>query len=511
MVIGKTGSFGGITYGLGYNNRLLPSSISATSTIGTALSLAYSYFPNGNVQTITNSRDSGRTTTYGYDSLNRINSGSSQATSGVDCWGQTVPSGGYDRFSNLLTINVSKCSAPSLSLGVNAKNEVTNSGFGYDASGDETGDGSSTFAWDAEGRMKSGAGVNYTFDASGERVQDSSPKLYWYGQNGNVLAETDTSGNAVNEYIFFDGTRIARRDASSNVYYYFGISPLGSASITTASGSICYDADFYPFGGELAFTNTCAQNYKFAGMERDSPSGLARTIFRQFSSNYGRWLSPDPYNGSYDLANPQSLNRYAYVFNNPTNYIDPLGLDGNHVVYSGGCYYFYSETSSSNYGANGNLVMNVSDELLWVDCPNASGSSGSGTVIAGVGGGGSGGGTSSNSVLSSQFFHQWWKDVKSCWIDTGLGTIADQLNPLSPSVSNAAQSAVDSAGAAALAGAASHSLERGLVVPLRSSIVRAGVGASEALGEASGWIMIANLYLGIGKAAKAEWQQCGPF
>jgi hypothetical protein len=101
-----------------------------------------------------------------------------------------------------------------------------------------------------------------------------------------------------------------------------------------------------------------------------------------------------------------------------------------------------------------------------------------------------------------------WSRWKSC-VATGFGTVADQMDPFKPSVSNAVQGAVDSASQAALAGAAVHSVERGLTVPLRSSIVRAGVGASEALREASGWITIANLYYGIAKAYKAEWQQCG--
>jgi hypothetical protein len=35
-------------------------------------------------------------------------------------------------------------------------------------------------------------------------------------------------------------------------------------------------------------------------------------------------MSPDPLAGS--VGNPQSLNRYAYVVNNPTNFRDPLGL-----------------------------------------------------------------------------------------------------------------------------------------------------------------------------------------
>ena len=37
-----------------------------------------------------------------------------------------------------------------------------------------------------------------------------------------------------------------------------------------------------------------------------------------------RWLAPDSYMGSYDLTNPESLNRYTYALNNPTSSIDPV-------------------------------------------------------------------------------------------------------------------------------------------------------------------------------------------
>lgn len=39
----------------------------------------------------------------------------------------------------------------------------------------------------------------------------------------------------------------------------------------------------------------------------------------------GRFTRPDPAN-SFSLFNPQSFNRYAYVGNNPVNYVDPFGL-----------------------------------------------------------------------------------------------------------------------------------------------------------------------------------------
>jgi len=48
------------------------------------------------------------------------------------------------------------------------------------------------------------------------------------------------------------------------------------------------------------------------------------TLFRDYVPGEMRWLSPDPLEG--DITNPQSLNRYAYVLNNPTNKTDPLGL-----------------------------------------------------------------------------------------------------------------------------------------------------------------------------------------
>jgi hypothetical protein len=48
--------------------------------------------------------------------------------------------------------------------------------------------------------------------------------------------------------------------------------------------------------------------------------------FRYYIPEQGRWLTPDPLAG--DITKPQSLNRYAYVGNNPTSFIDPSGLLG---------------------------------------------------------------------------------------------------------------------------------------------------------------------------------------
>jgi RHS repeat-associated protein len=68
-------------------------------------------------------------------------------------------------------------------------------------------------------------------------------------------------------------------------------------------------------------------NYRFTGYERDGApgeSGNDNSVFRSHIARLGRFNRPDPIAGS--IADPQSLNRYAYVANDPVNATDPLGL-----------------------------------------------------------------------------------------------------------------------------------------------------------------------------------------
>jgi RHS repeat-associated protein len=306
----------------GYNNRLLSTAVSATSSNGTALSLSYTYFANGNVNVETNGRDNGRSVTYTYDALNRISTATSQATSGSDCWGQSF---GYDRYANLTTISVTQCTAPMLSLSVNTNNQITNSGFSYDAAGDLTGDGVNTYSWNAEQHLNSAASVTYAYDGDLRRVEKSNGTLYWYCAScGKVLAESDLSGNLTSEYTFFGDQRIARRDVSSgNVYYIFS-DRLGSyRTLTDASGNVKGESDYYPFGGERVISSTVTENFRFAGMEWDSEDGLNNTLYRKYTPAQGRWESPDPKRGL--VSFPQGQNLYGYVKDNPTNRVDLLG------------------------------------------------------------------------------------------------------------------------------------------------------------------------------------------
>jgi RHS repeat-associated protein len=80
-----------------------------------------------------------------------------------------------------------------------------------------------------------------------------------------------------------------------------------------------------PYGNGETCTGD-PSGYLFAGLEQGDNPGLENAMFRQYASAFGQWTTPDPYGGSYDWSNPQSLNRYAYVGGSPLAMRDPSGL-----------------------------------------------------------------------------------------------------------------------------------------------------------------------------------------
>jgi RHS repeat-associated protein len=173
--------------------------------------------------------------------------------------------------------------------------------------------------------------TKYTYDGDGNRVAKSggASELYWQGAGSDALAESDASGNITNEYVFFGGKRVARVD-SAGVHYYIS-DHLGSATvIANASGAIEREEMYFPYGGERWNYGSDPNHYKFTGKERDTETGLDYFGARYYGSNMGRWMSPDwaaspepvPY---VDLSDPQTLNEYGYVRNNPLSKADPDG------------------------------------------------------------------------------------------------------------------------------------------------------------------------------------------
>ncbi len=118
---------------------------------------------------------------------------------------------------------------------------------------------------------------------------------------------------------------IAAGSAASGVLYEL-LDPLGSTAVVTGSGGQVEGTNVLLPYGQLEQSAASVDPYVYTGKERDAENGSDHAWFRNYASAQMRWLRPDPYDGSYDITNPQSLNRYAYVENNPLAFTDPTGL-----------------------------------------------------------------------------------------------------------------------------------------------------------------------------------------
>jgi RHS repeat-associated protein len=79
----------------------------------------------------------------------------------------------------------------------------------------------------------------------------------------------------------------------------------------------------YPFG-ELWYPQSPTTKWLFTTYERDPESANDYAMARSYVNRLGRFNSGDRIAGS--IADPQTLNRYAYTRNDSVSLIDPLGL-----------------------------------------------------------------------------------------------------------------------------------------------------------------------------------------
>jgi RHS repeat-associated protein len=291
----------------------------------------------------------GQSNSYVYDQLGRlaalnVNSGTAGSyTYSFDRWG--------NRWAQT---EVSGSGGPQPQNNFNAKNQITPgtcnppswSQICYDAAGNMIDDGAHAYSYDAEGNLTevdSGNTAAYTYDALNQRV----------GVNPGLNMPND-SGDA-NEFVFNPtGQRVSIWDAwqyaqiqgksywgASPVMYYYDGSTIFELQDWMGTERMRMDPDggqvegrftSLPWGDGYSVSGADYDggNYEydpnhFADLDQDS-SGLEHAQYREYSNMSGRWMSPDPFSGSYNFTNPQSFNRYAYVNGRPLSFTDPSGL-----------------------------------------------------------------------------------------------------------------------------------------------------------------------------------------
>ena len=164
--------------------------------------------------------------------------------------------------------------------------------------------------------------VSFTYDGNNQRVKKTAPNLtvYYFGEG------YEKRGGVGIIHLFAGNQRIASVRSDGNTQFYHP-DHLGSSWIVTdGNGAIKEKNEFYPFGTYLdSFTSYPfpPANYTFTGQEEDDEVGFYNYNARLYDPVLGRFISPDSIVP--DSEDPQSLNHYSYVRNNPLKYIDPTG------------------------------------------------------------------------------------------------------------------------------------------------------------------------------------------
>jgi RHS repeat-associated protein len=240
-----------------------------------------------------------------------------------------------------------------------------------------------------------GGGVTstYAYDGNGIRVKKtfSGATTVYISSSSKVIAEY-VSGAAASspskEYIYA-GSQLLATIAGGTTSYHIA-DPLSARVTTDANGTVTGQQGHYPFGEQWypAPPSSAATKWQFTSYERDPESQNDYAIARTYVNRLGRFSSPDPLAGS--LADPQSLNRYAYTENDPTNLVDPLGLrycplahDQSNCSFDsfilglfpfGGTLYFSTGLSTDPEGPD--MTFGDAMGIMWLDMQLTGGSSG---------------------------------------------------------------------------------------------------------------------------------------
>jgi RHS repeat-associated protein len=203
----------------------------------------------------------------------------------------------------------------------------------YDAAGNLTYDGGQSFTYDATGAQVQAPywGVWQGHDGDGLRVKnvENGGMTYYLHSTvlgGQVAAELDASGGWMRGYVYAGEQTIA---VQAGGVLWTHQDPINkSQRVTDASGNVAETIELDPFGGE---TNRNSggnlQPHRYTSWDRNITGD--ESLFRRYHGWFSRFAHPDPSDGSYEMSDPQSFNRYAYVKNDPVNFTDPSGLMAN--------------------------------------------------------------------------------------------------------------------------------------------------------------------------------------
>jgi RHS repeat-associated protein len=292
-----------------------------------------------NITGIADSLTSARSEAYTYTASNRLQEGD-----GI--WGTLVWTydGVGNRASEALTSGSTTTNTynyPSTSnlLSSLTQSSTTVRSFSYDGAGNVTADtrGSTTYnyAYNKRNRLAeltigSTVTADYTYDGlerlairTTSNMTPAGTTQYVYDRAGHLIAEADSSGNALTEYVWLDDMPlavVANVDTSPTLYFVHADHLNRPIRMTDGSESVVWDAVYNPFGDVNTITGSASNNLRFPGQYFLIEDSLHYNWYRHYDPTLGRYIQADP------LGFVDGPSLYAYVRSNSIAAVDPFGL-----------------------------------------------------------------------------------------------------------------------------------------------------------------------------------------
>ncbi len=327
-------------YAYDARNRLMSLSTVQGTSATPVLSVAYTLDDAGRRTQVT--EGDGTVRAYAYDGIDRL---TGETVTGALSYAKTFA---YDPVGNRRTQTTTGAGAATVNYTYDTRDRLTSetgTSYAYDANGNVTSkSGEAAYAWDFENRltganMTGGAAVAHQYDPDGNRVQTSVTASGGSAATTNMLvdtvaglsqvvAETDGSGSLTALYIR-DGDELLEvmRPAGGGTWTTRFVHPDGLSSVralTDESGTTTDSRGYEAFGTKNAEAGNDPLAYGFAGEAFEGTSKLAYHRARWMDARVGRLEGMDWFDGITEA--PQTLQKYAYVANDPADLTDPTGL-----------------------------------------------------------------------------------------------------------------------------------------------------------------------------------------
>ncbi len=279
-------------------------------------------------------------------------SGTILSSSGRSGWG-------YDGNGNLLTSDTTGLTTTYGYASVITPNEVLtltvpgqlNRYYGYDQNGDTTaittssGSLNTQLSYDSAARpititLADGTQVTQGYNAQGQRASYTVSN----GGSTSYSAQFSYRGNELGQAVIVNGAQaytdtylygpqglpleLLRQQGGATSRYFYEEDGRGNVvAVTNISGTVVDHYAYDVWGRLIAASEQVPQRLRYGGYWWDQELGWYWVSVRYYDPVLERWLQPDP-------SQQDGIRTYAYVGDDPVDFTDPTGLNGDSSIVS---------------------------------------------------------------------------------------------------------------------------------------------------------------------------------